>query len=142
MVSLAASSGCGLIAMRSRLEGGRFVMPPYGEAGERTAIRALEELDEVHARLENAGIAESRVALDPGFGFGTTFTEDLAMWNALSTIPHRLCVGVSRKRFTAWNAGKPDLPAAERDGLTAALHTEAAASGIRIFRSHAATLQG
>lgn len=141
-LGLVIRSGCGLIAMRSRLEGGRFVMPPYGEAGEGSAVRALKELDEIHARLEDAGIAESRVALDPGFGFGTTFAEDSALWHALSTIPHRLCVGVSRKRFTAWKAGTPDLPAAERDGLTAALHAEAAASGIRIFRSHAATLQG
>ena len=140
MLDLAARNGCGLIAMRSRMEGGRFVMPPYGAPGETSANRALRELEEVRDRL--AAIPESRVALDPGFGFGTTFAEDLAIWEALPSIPGRLCIGVSRKRFTAWKAGAPELPAASRDGLTAALQTEAFASGARIFRSHAATLQG
>jgi dihydropteroate synthase len=124
------------------MDGGRFVMPPYETQGETTADRALAELSEVRARLLGAGIAETRVALDPGFGFGTTFLEDGALWKALPGVPGRLCVGVSRKRFTAWKAGLPDLPPAERDGLTAALHAEAAALGARIFRSHEATLPG
>ena len=140
MLDLAARSGCGLIAMRSRLDGSGFVMPPYGGEGETTAELALAELGEVRARLEGAGIAESRVALDPGFGFGTTFAEDLAIWKALPEIPGPLCIGVSRKRFVAWKADQPDLPPAGRDGLTAALHAEAAARGASIFRSHAATL--
>ena len=140
MLDLAARGDCGLIAMRSRLEDGRFVMPSYGGEGESTAARAVSELAEVRERLRAAGIAEARVALDPGFGFGTTFAEDLAIWNALPSIQERLCIGVSRKRFTAWKSGRPDLPAAGRDGLTAALHAEAAAWGASIFRSHAATL--
>ena len=140
MLRLAETSGCGLIAMRSRLENGRFLMPSYGGEGEATAERALTELAEVRDRLRAARIAESRIALDPGFGFGTTFKEDCAIWNALPSLDARLCIGLSRKRFTAWKAGLPDLPAPERDGFTAALHREAAAWGAGIFRSHAATL--
>lgn len=140
MLELARRSACGLIAMRSRMADGRFLMPPYGDKGEATPDRALGELAEIRTRLEEAGVAASRVALDPGFGFGTTFTEDAALWKALPGIPDRLCIGVSRKRFTAFKAGQPDLPAADRDALTAALHTEAASFGARIFRSHAATL--
>lgn len=140
MLTLAAKSSCGLIAMRSRLEGEAFLMPPYGEPGEGHADRARAELDAVRARLMNAGIAPSRFLLDPGLGFGTTFSEDRALWLALPELPGPLCVGVSRKRFTAWHAGQPDLPPAERDGLTAALHADAFARGLRVFRSHAATL--
>lgn len=140
MLDLASRSTCGLIAMRSRMEDGRLLMPAYGDAGETTAGRALGELAEVRIRLQEAGIPEPRVALDPGFGFGTTFPEDAALWEALPRIRDRLCIGVSRKRFTAFKAGQPGLPAAERDALTAALHAEAAAMGVRIFRSHAATL--
>ncbi len=140
MLALATKSACGLIAMRSRLHEARFVMPPYDGPGEPTGDRARVELEAVRHRLAQAGIAETRVALDPGFGFGTTFREDSALWRSLPEIPGPLCVGVSRKRFTAWKAGQPDLPPSERDGLTAALHAEAIAMGIRIFRSHAATL--
>ncbi|HET6330598.1 MAG TPA: dihydropteroate synthase [Holophagaceae bacterium] len=140
MLELASRGTCGLIAMRSRMEGGGFVMPLYGGEGEETADRAIAELVEVRERLRDAGIADTRAALDPGFGFGTTFVEDLAIWKALPSFQERLCIGVSRKRFTAWQAGQPDLPPQERDGLTAALHAEAAQGGVRIFRSHAATL--
>lgn len=140
MLALAAESSCGLIAMRSRLEDGRFVMPPYDGDGATHSDEARTELEGVQARLLEAGIAPSRFVLDPGFGFGTTFTEDRALWDALPSLPVPLCVGVSRKRFTAWKAGQPHLPPPERDGLSAALHAEAFAMGVRIFRSHAATL--
>lgn len=140
MLALAASSGCGLIGMRSRIEDGHFVMPPYGAPGETTGDRARSELEALRHRLAQAGIAEARVALDPGFGFGTTFTEDTAIWQSLPEIPGRLCIGISRKRFTAWKAGVPDLPPQDRDGLSAALHAEALTRGVQIFRSHAATL--
>ena len=77
-------------------------------------------------------------------GFGTTFSEDLALWKALEMVPSRLewpaarvCIGVSRKRFLAWRAGTPELPPVARDGLTAAAHREAQAWGYRIFRTHA-----
>jgi dihydropteroate synthase len=140
MLDLASRGRFGLIAMRSRMEEGRFLMPAYGGAGEATADRALRELAEVRTRLRDAGIAEPRVALDPGFGFGTTFTEDAALWRALPRIQDRLCIGVSRKRFTAWQAGQRESRPEERDSLTAALHREAAGAGARIFRSHAATL--
>lgn len=140
MLALAQRSPCGLIAMRSRLDGGQFVMPPYDAKGETTARRALTELEDMEVRLVQAGIESARLALDPGFGFGTTFEEDLALWEALPGIQKRLCLGISRKRFTAWKAAQPNLAAQDRDTLSAALHVEAAAGGIRLFRSHAATL--
>lgn len=147
MLELARTRDCGLIAMRSRMAEDAFLMPPYGGPGEPSADRALSELEEVRARLRAAGIADARAALDPGFGFGTTFQEDAALWRALPAFAARLdwpldqvCLGVSRKRFTAWQAGRPELPPDGRDNLTAALHAEALALGARIFRSHAATL--
>jgi dihydropteroate synthase len=141
MLKLASERSCGLIAMRSRVARGRFLMPPYEGPGETSADRARSELEAVRHRLVGGGIAQARIALDPGFGFGTTFREDTAIWQSLPGIPGPLCIGISRKRFTAWRAGDPDLPARARDGLTAALHAEAAAWGASIFRSHAATLQ-
>jgi dihydropteroate synthase len=143
MLDLARRTGCGLIAMRSRPEGGGFFMPPYDGPGEATADRSWRELEEVRDRLLVAGIRRERILLDPGFGFGTTFREDLALWQALPELPRRLgwpadrfCLGLSRKRFLAWRVGKPDLPPRDRDGLTAAAHAEAESWGYRVFRTH------
>jgi dihydropteroate synthase len=144
MVDLARSTGCGLIAMRSRPCGRGFLMPPYDGEGEADADRAIAELEDVRNRLLGAGIPPDRILLDPGFGFGTTFAEDLVLWKALPALPARLawpverfCLGLSRKRFLAWRAGTPELPPSERDPLTAAAHAEAAAWGYRVFRTHA-----
>ncbi len=142
MARLARHSGCGLIAMRSRTTDASFIMPPYDGPGETTPTRALAELGILKQRLSD--IPSDRVLLDPGFGFGTTFGEDSALWTGLPHLPARLgwpiegfCVGISRKRFTAWRAGQPGLPPDQRDFLSAALHQEAIGMGFRIFRTHA-----
>ncbi|MBK7293852.1 MAG: dihydropteroate synthase [Holophagaceae bacterium] len=104
----------------------------------------MRELAALRDRLCGAGIAQARILLDPGFGFGTTFQEDLALWNALPVLPgrldwpvERLCLGVSRKRFLAVRSGLPTLPPAERDALTTQAHAQAQAWGYRVFRTHA-----
>jgi dihydropteroate synthase len=144
LLHVALNSGCGLIAMRSRLEDGALVMPPYGGAGAVSSDRAVAELAEVRDRVLGAGIAPERVLLDPGFGFGTTFGEDRSLWGSLSALPalldwpaQRFCLGISRKRFLAWRAGNPTLSALERDPHGARAHREAQALGYRVFRTHA-----
>lgn len=144
LLSLARASGCGLIAMRSRRQGEGFHMPPYDDPTPKDAAMALAELKSVRERLLRAAIPDACVLLDPGFGFGTTYLEDLALWQALPALDaaldwpvDRICIGISRKRFLAARAGQPALPPAQRDGLTAAAHEEALAWGYRVFRTHA-----
>jgi len=144
LLGLARASGCGLIAMRSRRQGEGFHMPPYDDPSPRDANQTIAELKAVRDRLLRAGIPAASALLDPGFGFGTTYPEDLALWQALPELgaalawpTERFCIGVSRKRFLAARAGQPSLPAAMRDGLTAAAHAEASALGYRVFRTHA-----
>lgn len=145
MLELVAGSGCGLIAMRSRRRDGRLWMPPYDHPGPADAEAALQELLGLRDRLLAAAILPGRILLDPGFGFGTTYPEDLALWQALPSLSGRLawpaeriCLGVSRKRFVARRfAGDPDLPPAQRDAATAAAHRQAQAWGYRVFRTHA-----
>lgn len=144
LLDLAAKSGCGCIAMRSRTSGSGFLMPPYAGPGEADPGRALAELAGVRDRVLGAGLQAYRLLLDPGFGFGTTFAEDLALWEAMARWPRDLawpaagfCLGISRKRFLAHRAGRPDLPPDARDGLTAEAHRQAMAAGIRVFRTHA-----
>ena len=145
MLALARESPCGLIGMRSRSLDGEPWMPAYDGPGLGDADTAIHELGQVQRRLLDAGIDSERVLLDPGFGFGTTYTEDRALWEALPTLPHRLdwpvqrfCLGVSRKRFVARQFGAgASVPPAERDPATFAAHRQAAAWGYRIFRTHA-----
>jgi dihydropteroate synthase len=144
LLDLARHSGCGLIAMRSRREGAGFHMPPYDDPAPKDAGPAIAELGAVRDRLRRAEVSDERVLLDPGFGFGTTFLEDRALWEALPRLPEtlgwpagRFCLGVSRKRFLAARAGTPGLAPERRDALTAAAHAEALALGYRVFRTHA-----
>ena len=143
MLELAKGSGCGLIAMRSRMEAGVLSMPDYGDGSSGDAAAAISKLRGVRDRLLNAGIAQERILLDPGFGFGTTYAEDSALWQSLPQLPallswppERFCIGISRKRFLAWRNGTPELPPADRDGLTSTAHQEAEAAGYRVFRTH------
>lgn len=144
MLDLALNSPCGLIAMRSRMQDGRLVMPPYEDPTPRNAGTALNELRAIRDRLLGEGIAAERILLDPGFGFGTTYLEDLALWEALPRLSElldwpaeRICIAVSRKRFLAWRAGQRELPPDQRDGLTEAAHAEAFHLGFKVFRTHA-----
>ena len=144
MLALAGEFTCGLIAMRSRMLKGRLHMPPYEDPGPASPETALQELCAVKNRLLAAGIAPERILLDPGFGFGTVYAEDLALWQALPRLPaaldwpvQRFCLGVSRKRFVARRSGVPALLPEERDALTHQAHAEAMSLGYRVFRTHA-----
>jgi dihydropteroate synthase len=144
MLGVARRSSCGLIAMRSRVVGTSLHMPPYDDAAPKNAALACEELRSMKVRVLAAGIQPERLLLDPGFGFGTTYLEDLALWNALPDLSEgldwpadRICIGISRKRFLATRAGRPELAPAQRDDLTAAAHAEALQWGYRVFRTHA-----
>lgn len=144
LLSLARESTCGLIAMRSRRDGEAFHMPPYDGPGEPDPNVWVEELREVRDRLLGAGIAPERILLDPGFGFGTTFADDTALWERLTDLPdlldwpvERFCIGISRKRFVAWRSGQPSLAPGLRDAATETLHAEARSLGYRVFRTHA-----
>jgi len=141
----AQAGTCGLIAMRSTLSAGALVMPPYDQPAPDQPEGCIRELAAVRDRLLAAGIAPERILLDPGFGFGTSYAGDLALWAALPGLPaaldwpvERFCIGISRKRFLAWRAGTPGLPPGQRDALTARAHREAMALGYRVFRTHAA----
>ena len=144
MLDLAQGSNCGLIAMRSRRKLDGFHMPPYDDPAPRDAKAAIGELRAVRDRLQQVGIPDHRTLLDPGFGFGTTFLEDRALWEALPRLPEALawptdqiCLGVSRKRFLAARAGTSRLAPNQRDALTSTAHAEALGWGFRVFRTHA-----
>ncbi|MDR2697236.1 MAG: dihydropteroate synthase [Holophagales bacterium] len=141
MLELISNSNCGLIAMRIRMINGHIWMPDYSDPSPKDADSAIQELKIVRDRLFNAGIEPERILLDPGFGFGTTFLEDQALWGALPEIPallnwpvERFCIGISRKRFVArsFEVGENIL----LDVKTAELNKNAVNIGYRVLRTH------
>jgi dihydropteroate synthase len=145
MLQVIQDSDCGLIAMRSRIKNKKNIMPPYEQQGQNQPDIAIKELKIIRDRLTKSTIDKERILLDPGFGFGTSFAEDTAIWNALNAIPNildwpaeRFCIGLSRKRFLAWRSGNPSMPPINRDDLTARAHREVINLGYRVFRTHAA----
>jgi dihydropteroate synthase len=141
MLGLVRISKCGLVAARARVRDGQIWRPDYSDPTPKSADQAIQEMRDVRDRLLLAGFDPMRVLLDPGFGFGTTFLEDRAIWDSLHEIPtlldwpvERLCIGISRKRLVARSSGVGGNPAL--DEKTADMHTIAVGLGYRVFRTH------
>jgi dihydropteroate synthase len=100
----------------------------------------LEVFDYLEGRIEaceKAGIARSRIAADPGLGFGKTLAHNLALLANLSLfhglgVP--LLVGASRKRFIG-GVGQGRDPRSREAGSHAAA-IASAAQGVQILRVH------
>jgi|SRR5271165_4162343 len=113
--------------------------------------RYEDVVDDVRAFLEErlgfavgAGVAEERIMLDPGIGFGKTLEHNLALLDRLgelASLGRPIVVGTSRKSFIARilsAAGEPGAP--ERDprrlGGTIATNVLALERGAAVFRVH------
>jgi dihydropteroate synthase len=107
----------------------------------------LEVYDYLEGRIEaavSAGIDRSRIAADPGLGFGKTLAHNLALLahtSLLHGLGVPLVIGVSRKRFIRGVAGGENPNAREPGSQAAAIAS--AAQGAQILRVHdvAATRQ-
>jgi dihydropteroate synthase len=94
-------------------------------------------------RLEfavDAGIAEGRVLLDPGIGFGKTVAHNLellARLDELVALGRPVVIGTSRKSFLGRLSGAPDeQPPAARLPGTLASNVLALERGASVFRVH------
>jgi dihydropteroate synthase len=90
-------------------------------------------------RLEFAvreGVAEERVWLDPGIGFGKTIEHNLELLRRLDEIValgRPVVVGASRKSFLGRLTGRAER---ERDAATVATNVMAYERGASVFRVH------
>jgi dihydropteroate synthase len=142
MLALLDDKSIGAIAMRSTVVNHRLFMPKYGDS--RVDLQGkLAELLNVITRMKETSVSPQQCLVDIGFGFGTTFSEDAALWDYLmhdkSSFgwPHnRFCIGISRKRFLAWRTHQPDLPPHQRDHLTHESISELMGVGYQFFRVH------
>jgi dihydropteroate synthase len=83
------------------------------------------------------GIAESRVILDPGIGFGKTTAHNLELIRRLDelvALGRPVMIGASRKSFIGRITGRSDP--AEREAGTVAINVLAFARGATVFRVH------
>jgi len=85
---------------------------------------------------EKAGISRSRLVLDPGFGFGKTLEQNIALFRALPALVAEglpVMVGVSRKSMIG---AILDKPVEQRVFGSAALAVLAAQAGAAVLRVH------
>ncbi len=133
IAALCAQSGAGLVLMH--MQGTPRTMqenPRYGDVVEEVKAFLAQRLEVALA----AGVAEERIWLDPGIGFGKTLDHNLELLRRLAELRHLgrpLVVGTSRKSFI----GKLDGSEADaRIGGTIASSVLAAAAGAEVLRVH------
>jgi len=134
MAAAVAPSGAGLVLMHMR-------GTPATMQGDLRYDDVVAEVS-VHLRRRMAaavaaGIAEERIALDPGIGFGKSAEQSLrllARTDDLAAIGRPVLVGASRKSFLARLLG--DAPADRRLEASLAAAALAAFLGARILRAH------
>jgi len=134
MAAVVAAGGAGLVLMHMR-------GTPATMQGD---LRYDDVVAEVAAHLKRrmavavaAGIAEERIALDPGIGFGKSAEQSLrllARTDDLAALGRPVLVGASRKSFLARLLG--DAPADRRLEASLAAASLAAFLGARILRVH------
>ena len=138
MLPLLASKECACVLMhtRGRPEEWQGLSALAPDAVVPLVIGDLRRLSE---RAVNAGVAPSRIVLDPGFGFGKRMSENfplLARLRELHQLGFPLLSGSSRKSFVSKLAVKG--PQSDKFGLAGSLAslTVAVLEGVHLIRVH------
>jgi dihydropteroate synthase len=133
MAELVAASGADCVLMHMQGEPRTMQLEPrYGDVVEDVKAFLAERLE--FALRE--GVAEERVLLDPGIGFGKTAEHNLellARLDELTGLGRPLVIGTSRKSFLGRITGSE---AAERLAGTIASNVLAYERGASVFRVH------
>jgi len=126
LLSVAAGRSVPIVLMHNR-----------AEARYRNVVaEVLGELERAAEQAIAAGVAPESVVVDPGFGFGKTAEQNLALLRAiplLRALGFPVLVGISRKSTLGRIL---DLPATERLEATLATTALAVAGGADIVRVH------
>ncbi|MFN3516583.1 MAG: dihydropteroate synthase [Novosphingobium sp.] len=100
----------------------------------------LDVFDWLAARRDAAlaaGIAQEKIVLDPGIGFGKSVADNLALLNALPlfhALGQPILLGASRKRMIG--ALSNEAPAHQRLGGSVALAMKGMEAGVQLLRVH------
>jgi len=137
MVNLCEETGVGVVIMH--MQGDPRSMQANPTYDNVVADVAGFLRDRTVAAIER-GIEASRIVVDPGIGFGKTFSHNLSLLREIDELGNGqpVLVGTSRKSFLGSileQAGRPSEPA-DRDTATAATVALAVASGAAVVRVH------
>jgi dihydropteroate synthase len=134
MTSVVAESGVGVILVHMQGTPGTMQdHPRYDDV----VAEVTEFLGQRARTLIGQGVAASRIALDPGIGFGKTTTHNLELIDRLgelASLGFPVVLGASRKTFLGKVTGIVDPMA--RDGASAVTTAVGYERGARIFRVH------
>jgi len=133
LAGLCATRGCGVILMHM-LGTPRTMQehPSYDDVVEDVKAFLAGRIDFALA----GGIAEERIWVDPGIGFGKTLEHNLELLRRLGelrSLGRPICIGTSRKSFIGKITGRETT---DRLGGTIASNVLARVSGAEIFRVH------
>jgi dihydropteroate synthase len=138
MAKVAARQGVPLILMHTRGKPRTMQKAPFA----RDVMKdVLQELRKSIGVARKAGVAKSKLILDPGIGFGKSFAQNYELLQKLpqlAKLGYPLLVGTSRKGFlgaTLSREGKP-APPGERIWGTAATVTASILNGAHMVRVH------
>ncbi|MBS2021381.1 MAG: dihydropteroate synthase [Deltaproteobacteria bacterium] len=136
MAALVAERGAALVIMHMR-----GTPQDMQERASYTDVvgEVIAELDQALARAREAGVAESRVCVDPGYGFAKEATHNYTLMRhqrELLQLGRPLLAGASRKSFLGRATGRP--PAERQHGTLAAVALTAE-RGAAIVRVHDVT---
>ena len=133
MAALCAERRAGVVLMHMRGDPRTMQRDPtYGDVVDEVKAFLAERLE----FAVGAGIAEAKVWLDPGIGFGKTREHNFELLRRLGELRELgrpLVIGTSRKSFIGAVDGSP---AGERLGGTIASSVLAAAEGADVLRVH------
>ena len=138
MPEVVATTGCGLVLMHTRGRptewGGQAALGP-----EQVVSSVFAGLCERLATAEAAGIADERIVLDPGFGFGKRGAENFALLAGLGRLHELgrpLLIGLSRKGFLGEAVKDGGATSEGRRNATIAANMAAILGGAHILRVH------
>ena len=133
-IEVAAGSGCPVALMHAPGAGEDL---HAGAAYDDVVCDVFDFLKSARAAAIAAGIAEDRIILDPGIGFGKSLAENLALMNALPlfhALGSPILLGVSRKRIIG--ALSAEEPAEQRLAGSIALAIKGMEAGVQLLRVH------
>jgi dihydropteroate synthase len=133
-VEVVAAHGCPVVLMHA--PGAGEDLHKGGDYAE-VVSDVFDFLEAAKARAIAGGVAEERIILDPGIGFGKSLGQNLALMNALPLfhgLGSPLMLGASRKRMIG--ALSNEEPADQRLAGSLALALKGMEAGVHLLRVH------
>jgi dihydropteroate synthase len=142
MAKVCSAGECGVVLMHTRGRPEEWRTLPDLKPGEVVPLVALG-LQQSLAEARKAGVAQERIVLDPGFGFGKILEQNyslLAGLENLAGLGQPLLTGVSRKRFLGRTLaplfGGVDPTVERRGNASLAALTASILAGAHVVRVH------